>query len=114
MKKFFLSIFCFVLLTFAVGATGSAGINLHITTERLNDKDVTLTIKAIVQPSAKLYALQGADNDVLFSTISFDSSFHHYLSGATEEKGTKHAEEDSTINGRVHFFTDSVLWQQKI
>jgi len=106
--------FFFVLGSFRSNASDSTGLELHFTKERTSDSSVLVTIKAIVPSSAKLYALQEEKNNTLYSTISFDSTIHQYLNGAIDEKGIKHSEKDPSVEATVNYFTDSVLWQQKL
>jgi cytochrome c biogenesis protein CcdA/thioredoxin-related protein len=114
MKKVFYILFGFLLASYHVQANDSTGITLRVTTERLNDKDVQLTLKATLAPGMKLYGLQKSETDALFSTIAFDSAVHPLLNGTIEEKGSRHTENDATVNASVSYFTDSVLWQQKL
>jgi len=116
MKKsaYIVAICLLVLSSFRSSATDSTGIVLHFAKERVGDSNLVLTIKAIIPTEAKLYALEREDNNRLYSTISFDSTFHKYLSGKIEEKGSKHSEKDSSVNAIVQYFSDSVSWQQKI
>jgi thiol:disulfide interchange protein len=114
MKKFFYILFGILLVAGGVHATDSTGITLQVTTERLNEKDVRLTLKATLAPDVKLYALEGTGNNTLYSTISFDTVLHPFLNGVIEEKGTRHTENDATVSSRVSYFTDSVQWQQKL
>jgi thiol:disulfide interchange protein len=104
----------FVLVSFAVCANDSTDIVLELTKQRLNDSNLLVTIKATIPGDAKLYALQSAENNTLFSTIAFDSTFHKHLNGEIEEKGSKHSEKDSSVNATVSYYSDSVLWQQNI
>ena len=103
-----------VLVSFAVRANDSTDIVLELTKQRLNDSNLLVTIKATIPGDAKLYALQSAENNTLFSTIAFDSTFHKHLNGEIEEKGSKHSEKDSSVNATVSYYSDSVLWQQNI
>lgn len=106
-----------VLLTLPavlVSANDTTGVRLSFEKERLNEKEVLLSIRATVPTGSKLYALQKSEADVLYSTINFDSSFSKYLSGSVTESGNIKKEKDAAMNDEVSFFSDSVLWQQKI
>jgi thiol:disulfide interchange protein DsbD len=50
----------------------------------------------------------------LYSTITFDSIAAPFLTGSLLQKGTVYTEKDAAVSASVHYFSDSVLWQQKI
>ena len=95
-------------------AKDTTAVKLSFEKERLNEKEVMLSIRARVDKGVRLFALQKSDSDALYSTISFDSAFTKYLSGSIHEKGKETREKDATLDAMVSFFSDSVLWQQKI
>src|SRR5688572_16611327 len=116
MKKFIytgLSLFL-TLIAFCVAANDSTDVKWQFEQQRVNEKEVVLTIKATVPEGVKLYGLQKTDNDALYSTISFDSAAKKYLAAAVAEKGAVHTEKDASLDATVNYFADSVLWQQKI
>ena len=116
MKKFIytgLSLFL-TLLSICVAANDSTDVKWQFEQQRVNEKEVVLTIKATVPEGVKLYGLQKTDNDALYSTISFDSAAKKYLAAAVAEKGAVHTEKDASLDATVNYFADSVLWQQKI
>jgi hypothetical protein len=84
MKKFIyigLSLFL-TLIAFCVTANDSTDVKWQFEQQRVNEKEVVLTIKATVPEGVKLYGLQKTDNDALYSTISFDSAAKKYLAAA--------------------------------
>lgn len=82
--------------------------------ERLNDKEVLLTIRAHVNGGHKLYSVNKASDDALFSTVTFDSTVHPLLKGTLNEQGPVKTEKDTSIGGiEVKYTTDSLVWQQK-
>src|SRR5580765_572162 len=105
------AIHCFAL---SVAAADSTGIKLDYAQERINDKEVLLSIKAVMPPGIKLYGLSKTDADALYSTIVFDSAANKYLSGKLIESGASRSEDDASLNAVVNYYKDSVLWQQKI
>src|SRR4051812_26708243 len=109
MKK--LVIFIGILFVFLSNACANdtTGVELHFAKERLNDSSVLLTIKAIVPGDAKLYALLSSKNNVLYSTVDFDSAFKKKLIGDINEKGLLHTENEATVNASVNYYSDSVL-----
>jgi len=107
-------IFFLVLGSFRSNAADSTGIVLNFAKERVGDSNIILSIKAIIPTGAKLYALQEAGNNVLYSSITFDTTLNKYLKGTIDEKGVVHSEKDSSVGATANYFTDSVLWQQRL
>ncbi len=118
MIKFFCSCLLagtFLCATKAIGQPAdSPGARFTFEKWRINEKEVVVKIAAKIPAGIKLYALQKTQGDALYSSVSFDSSFTKYLSGTIEEKGNLHSERDATINAAVNYFSDSVVWQQKL
>ena len=116
MKRFFQAglFLCLVLIGFFAGANDSTDLRLSFDQQRINDNEVLLTIKASVPEGVKLYGLQHGGNDALYSSISFDSAAAPHLAGAVNQKGATLSETDPSVEARVNYFLDSVLWQQKI
>ena len=106
--------FFLVLLSVGLRANDSTGIVIELTKQRLSESNMLVTIKATIPGNAKLYALQSAENNTLFSSIVFDSAFQKHLSGSIEEKGLKHSEKDASVDAAVSYYADSVLWLQNI
>jgi thiol:disulfide interchange protein DsbD len=102
------------LIAFSAWASDSTAVKLHFDKQRINDKEVLLTIKATVPDGIKLYGLQQTGDDALYSSITFDSSAKRFLAETVMEKGNKQSERDLSVNAVVHYFSDSVLWQQKV
>ena len=97
-----------------VRAEDSTVVNFSYNKQRINEKQVLLLLQVKVKPGYKLFALQKNEEDVLFSTITFDSAATKHLSGTVTEKGTKKTELDAATQAHVAYFADSVVWQQKI
>lgn len=105
---------CLHLLGLSVSAADSTNIRLILHQDRLgNDKEL-LSIKLILAPGVRLYGLQRNDSDVLYSTITIDSNSQKYLSNDFVEKGNSHIERDTSVKAVVRYYTDSLLWLQKI
>ena len=104
----------FMLIGFTVSARDSTGVRLSFDNRRINDKEVLLTIKAVVSKGIKLYSLQQSEKDALYSSIAFDSSAKKYLAEPVTESGNKQSEKDPSLDVTVHYFSDSVLWQQRV
>ncbi len=82
--------------------------------QRINANEIQLKIKAAIPPGIKLYALQKAPEDLLFSSIGFDSSAGRYLVNHPVEKDQPQTEKDATMGTSVHFFADSAVWLQTL
>jgi cytochrome c biogenesis protein CcdA/thioredoxin-related protein len=81
---------------------------------RINDKEIQITITALMQPGIKLYALQNKAEDQIYSSITFDSLYHGRINGLPVENGHGILENDTSLNTTVKYFTDSVQWVQNI
>jgi thiol:disulfide interchange protein DsbD len=99
---------------FTVAAADTTDIRFEYKAERINDKEAMLSVVARLSPGIKIYAMQQSDADVLYSTILFDTMAAGLYSGQVTEKGAKQSEQDTSVGAVVHFYSDSVIWQQKI
>lgn len=109
--------FCaFLLLLFFAGNAFSQDslIRFSYSSQRLNDSEVLLSIKGKIEPGIKLFALQGSPDDIMYSSIQFDSSLQKIRKDSVLQKGNVQNTMDAQLQSEVHFFTDSVEWQQKI
>jgi thiol:disulfide interchange protein DsbD len=104
----------FVFLTANVFSQDSAAVQLSYDYQRANDSEIIFNIHAKINPGIKLFALQRSTKDVLYSTIQFDSSQKKLLKDSITFKGNLQKAMDPSLQSDVHFFTDSVVWQQKI
>ena len=110
-RLIFLSI---VLISLMAHASDSLVVHFTIDKVRMDDKSVVVNIRASVPKGIKLYALQKSPDDALYSSIEFDSSSLKYLAGSADENGSVKKERDTTVDAAVRYFTDSVLWRQKL
>lgn len=115
MKPFFTLLIGFLFsFTINVFAQDSNLVRFVYGYERLNDKEVLLTIRAHVTGGHKLYSVNKVSDDALFSTVTFDSTVHSLLKGTLIEQGPIKSEKDTSIGGvEVKFTADSLVWQQK-
>jgi thiol:disulfide interchange protein DsbD len=104
----------FVFLTANAFSQDSAAVKLSYDYQRANDSEIIFNIHAKINRGIKLFALQHSSNDVLYSTIQFDSSQKRLLKDSITFKGDLQKAIDPSLQSEVHFFTDSVVWQQKI
>ncbi len=91
-----------------------SSVSFSFTKERLNDKQVLLKIKASLSPGIELFGIQRSPGDPLYSNIEFDSAASHRLIDSLISNGKEHNEYDSLVGGRVHYYTDSVIWEQRL
>lgn len=105
---------CLMMNAFGGIANDSTSVKLQFSQQRISDKEVLLTIRALVPEGVKLYGLQQAQNDALYSTISFDSAAAKRLAGAVDQKGSLRSETDPSVEAQVNYFLDSVEWQQTV
>ncbi len=116
MRNLFLAFLCMVI-TFCAKQTKAQDtlpVKLSFEKERINKSELTLKIKATLLPGIKLYSLQKSKDDVLYSTISFDSSSHSSIVSQFTESPNSKEEKDSILDARVYYFLDSASWQQTI
>jgi thiol:disulfide interchange protein DsbD len=92
----------------------TTGVSFSFNTNRINDSVVLLSIKGKINSDIKLFSLHQSPKDALYSTIQFDTSVRKLLIGAVEQKGNEQSVKDAALQSEVHFFKDSVDWQQKI
>jgi thiol:disulfide interchange protein DsbD len=104
----------FIFFTANAFSQDSSAVQFSYDYQRLNDSEIIFNIKAKINPGIKLFALQKAPEDVLYSSIQFDSSVKKILKDSIAFKGNEQKAMDPSLQSEVHFFTDSVQWQQKI
>lgn len=116
MNKFTRLCATFLCLFFIGSGCAQDTSAVHITYDyqRANDSEIIFNIHAKVNPGIKLFALQQSPDDVLYSSIQFDSSVQKILKDSITFKGDPQKATDPSLQSEVHFFTDSVEWQQKI
>ena len=113
----FARLFNFILLLFFAGSVfsqDSSGVKFSFDSQRINDSEVVISIKGKIDKGIKLFALQSSPNEVLYSTIQFDSSLIKLLKDSITQKGVEQNVTDPSLHSEVYFFKDSVEWQQKI
>src|ERR1700712_4529640 len=110
MMKFYS--FCIAVLFSVITAASafsqdSSAVKLSSSWQRINDKEVLLTIKATVGGNAKLYSVKKLSADAPYSEIVFDSSLNKMLSAEITESGqVKKGKESLLENIEVAYFTD--------
>ena len=107
----------FLLLCFLAGnafSQDSSAVQFSYNSQRLNDREVLLTLKGKIAPGIKLFALQKSPGEIMYSSIRFDSSLRSIYKDSVLQKGAEQKTMDPALQSEVYFFTDSVEWQQKI
>ncbi len=116
MKKFtwVVALLGFLFISSNVFSQDTTGVSFSFNTQRLNDSEVVISIKGKINPGIKLFALQKSPEDALYSTIQFDSAVKKLLRDSIIQKGNEQNATVPTLPGEIHFFKDSVEWQQKV
>jgi thiol:disulfide interchange protein len=115
-SKFFVPVFIGMLLLLFVGKAFSQDslVRFSYSANRINDSEVLLSIKGNIAPGVKLFSLQKSPDDIMYSSIHFDSSLKNIGKDSVLQKGNEQKEIDKQLQSEVHFFTDSIEWQQKV
>jgi thiol:disulfide interchange protein DsbD len=104
----------FLLFSSNAFSQDTTGVDFSYTIQRIGNSEIVISLKAKIDPGVKLYSLQQSPDDALYSTIQFDSSVQKLLRDSVVQKGNEQTMMDTTLQSEVHFFQDSVDWQQKI
>ncbi|MEO6868100.1 MAG: cytochrome c biogenesis protein CcdA [Ginsengibacter sp.] len=109
----------FTLLISLLGASlgfsqDSAAVHFNYETQRLNDSTVLFSIRGKVNKEIKVFALQTKPDDILYSTVEFDSALLPRLSGKIIQKDALISENNDALGAKIQFSKDSLLWQQTI
>ena len=67
-------ILVFMLATGNVFSQDSSSVSFSYNTQRINDSEVVLSIKGKIPAGVKLFALQKSPDDIMYSSVHFDSS----------------------------------------
>jgi len=102
---------CCSLFSFA---QDSSVVKFTFETQRVNDSIVNLNIHGKIAPGVKVFALQNSEDDILFSSLQFDSSVNNKLAGAPTVTGEIKSEKDPLLDAQVRFLTDSFTWHQPL
>jgi thiol:disulfide interchange protein len=110
--------YCVFILLFFIAKNAASqdtsSLQFSYNTHRLNDSVVALSIKGKIAPGIKLFALQTSPDDLLYSSVRFDSAVQPVLRDSILQRGNEHKKRDEQLQSQVHFFTDSVEWVQHI
>ena len=92
----------------------SSAVNFKFDTHRINDSIVVLSIKGNAHAGIKVFALQQTPDDILYSSVEFDSAVKPHLAGKIFQKDALFTENDEALGAKVSFSKDSFLWQQNL
>jgi len=104
----------FIFFTANAFSQDSSAVQFSYDYQRANDSSIIFKIHAKVNRGIKLFALQTSPNDVLYSSVQFDSSVKKLLKDSISFIGNLQKAVDPALQGEVNYFTDSVQWQQKL
>ena len=106
----------FILFLFAIAAQGQSPVQFNFNKEDRGNGNFILKITAKLPPGVKLFSVKKATADQPVSTIvSFDTSASKYLKDSITESGQEDSSKIAGLNNiMIRYFTDSVIWQQKI
>ena len=96
MFKVIRSCICIAILFFAAQVYGQVTppLSFAFNQQRVSATEVLLSVKVKVQPGIKLYTTQKSEADLMYSAVTFDTSFKKYLSGSVNEQGNIKTEKD--------------------
>src|SRR5665213_2108234 len=116
MNKFarLFALLVFIILSLKGFAQDSSEVQFSYNYQRLNDSEVVFNIAAKINPGIKLFALQHISNDLLYSSIQFNPSEKKLLRDSVFHNGDEKKEMNKSLNNESYYFTDSVVWKQKI
>jgi cytochrome c biogenesis protein CcdA/thioredoxin-related protein len=103
-------------LSFNLIAQDQQSVQFRFEKENIGNGEFYLRIKALPLKGVHLFSIQKISDDLPLNTsINFDSSILKYLKDSISETGIISTSPEPDLNNAViHFYTDSVTWQQKI
>ncbi|MBS1735107.1 MAG: thioredoxin family protein [Bacteroidetes bacterium] len=111
-KTAFWAIVVLLFSTTQAFSQDSSTVNFKFETHRINDSTVSFLIKGKIAKDVKVFALQKTPDDVLYSTVEFDTSLTSHLSGKTEQKDSLLTEKNESLGATVTYSKDSIFWVQ--
>jgi len=116
MSVFYRFLFLFLSFYFYQAAQGQNPVQFHFIQEQTSGNEVLIKIKATIPQNAQMFSAKKFSEDAPIHTqITFDSSAAFLLKDSVTESGNvQQATEADFNNAMVSFFTDSVVWQQKL
>lgn len=112
-KGAFLTLFIFIFLSGF--SQDSSVIQFNYSHKRINDNQVELSISArAIRSDIKLFPQKKSDEDLVYTTINFDSSAQKFLADSVRQEGNIISENDASLGVPVNVVKDSVIWRQII
>lgn len=112
MSKFALVVF-FACIVGVVSGQADTAIRLVVSSQRLSDSAVELSVLAKIPKGVKLYTLRSGFDTTLCSAVNFEFPATVRADGGIAEAGNMVASTDSSVGGPVRFVTDSLRWSQR-
>ncbi|HSC36233.1 MAG TPA: hypothetical protein VLD19_00125, partial [Chitinophagaceae bacterium] len=79
MKRFFYTLGILLFVSAITKGQDSVPVKFTYTQQRLNDKEVLLSIKAVVGKDGKLFSINKLPGDAPYSSVSFDTTAKAFL-----------------------------------
>jgi thiol:disulfide interchange protein DsbD len=112
LQTVFCSLIFFLFCASNAFSQDSSAVNFKFETHRINDSTVAFFIKGKVAGGVKVFALQKTPDDILYSTVEFDSAIANRLSGKIQQKDSLYTEKDESLGATVTYSKDSIYWVQ--
>ena len=115
-KHKLLSIISLFLLSLNMAAQDQSPVQFDFEKQNIGNGEFVLKIKATPAKGVQLFSIQKISDDLPVNTsFQFDSSILKYLTDSIAESGALKTSPDPALNNIVtRFYTDSVIWLQKI
>lgn len=95
-------------------AQGTDSILFHYAVERIDTHAVWFTMKAPLPKGLHLYSLITDPEKQVGSFLKFDTVLRSRIRGGVSEAYISTGGWDSALSVPIHYFTDSVVWRQKL
>ena len=115
-KHKLLSIISLFLLSLNMAAQDQSPVQFDFEKQNIGNGEFVLKIKATPAKGVQLFSIQKISDDLPVNTsFQFDSSILKYLTDSIAESGALKTSPDPALNNILtRFYTDSVIWLQKI
>jgi thiol:disulfide interchange protein DsbD len=117
MRKYKLLLVLFLFfISLNITAQDQTPVQFNFEKQSIGNGEFVLKIKAIPAKGIQLFSVQKIAEDLpVNTTIQFDSVVVKYLTDSITETGNLKTSPDAALNNvTTKFYTDSVIWQQKI
>jgi thiol:disulfide interchange protein DsbD len=117
MRKYkLLLVLSLIFISLNIAAQDQPPVQFNFEKQVIGNGEFILKIKAMPAKGVQLFSVQKMANDLpVNTTIQFDSALIKYLTDSISETGKMITSPDPALNNvNTKFYTDSVVWQQKI